>query len=370
MNALQGIFTNAVALNAQRNLGVSQNSLAGIQAQLSSGLRINGARDDAAGLAISDRLQANLKAQDSSIRSINEGISLVQVADGGLMNISESLQRGFELAVQAANGTLAASDRANLNAEFRQLHAEIDRIAEGTEIFGRYPLAATPPTTMGQTKSIKEVFAGGPTLNGQPSGLKPIGFIPAGATDVTITVDGIVGAEDDIQIFTADGKHLLTDVWTSAGVVAGVGLVALTGIDRLDPIVALLVGLNIIWTGWRLMQESAHGLMDAALPEEENIRVSQILARFATDEVAFHGLRTRASGHRAFADVHVLVPGTWTVARGHDLVEDIEAALAHEVPDLTLSTHVEPSEDPRSYDDFEAEFPVPPPGINPDRPAP
>ena len=139
MNALQGIFTNAVALNAQRNLGVSQNSLAGIQAQLSSGLRINGARDDAAGLAISERLQANLKAQDSSIRSINQGISLVQVADGGLMNISESLQRGFELAVQAANGTLAASDRANLNAEFRQLHAEIDRIAEGTEIFGRYP---------------------------------------------------------------------------------------------------------------------------------------------------------------------------------------------------------------------------------------
>ena len=87
MNVLSGIFTNPVALNAQRNLGVSQNSLAGIQAQLSSGLRINGARDDAAGLAISDRLQANLKAQDSSIRSINEGISLVQVADGGLMNI-------------------------------------------------------------------------------------------------------------------------------------------------------------------------------------------------------------------------------------------------------------------------------------------
>ena len=84
----------------------------------------------------------------------------------------------------------------------------------------------------------------------------------------------------------------------------------------------------------------------------ERSATSQILARFATDEVAFHGLRTRASGHRAFADVHVLVPGTWTVARGHDLVEDIEAALAHEVPDLTLSTHVEPSEDPRSYEDI------------------
>ena len=166
MNALQGIFTNAVALNAQRNLGVSQNSLAGIQAQLSSGLRINGARDDAAGLAISERLQANLKAQDSSIRSINQGISLVQVADGGLMNISESLQRGFELAVQAANGTLAASDRANLNAEFRQLHAEIDRIAEGTEIFGRYPLAATPSTTPSSTAATSRAASWRPSAPG------------------------------------------------------------------------------------------------------------------------------------------------------------------------------------------------------------
>ena len=210
----------------------------------------------------------------------------------------------------------------------------------------------------------------------EPQPLENVG-IGLGISVLASVVNGLVamvllraGRQHRSVTLVADGKHLLTDVWTSAGVVAGVGLVALTGIDRLDPIVALLVGLNISWTGRRLMQESAHGLMDAALPEEENIRVSQILARFATDEVAFHGLRTRASGHRAFADVHVLVPGTWTVARGHDLVEDIEAALAHEVPDLTLSTHVEPSEDPRSYDDFEAEFPVPPPGINPDRPAP
>ena len=94
MNVLSGIFTNPVALNAQRNLGVSQNSLAGIQAQLSSGLRINGARDDAAGLAISDRLQANLKAQDSSIRSINEGISLVQVADGGFRGVGQARHVG------------------------------------------------------------------------------------------------------------------------------------------------------------------------------------------------------------------------------------------------------------------------------------
>ena len=111
--------------------------------------------------------------------------------------------------------------------------------------------------------------------------------------------------------------------------------------------------------------------MDAALPEEENIRVSQILARFATDEVAFHGLRTRASGHRAFADVHVLVPGTWTVARGHDLVEDIEAALAHEVPDLTLSTHVEPSEGSPQLRRFRGRSsPCHRPESIPDRPAP
>lgn len=158
---------------------------------------------------------------------------------------------------------------------------------------------------------------------------------------------------------TADGKHLMTDVWTSAGVLIGVILVALTGIERLDPIVAFLVGLNIIHTGWKLLHESIDGLMDIALSEGDNTAIAGILTDFVTDEVHFHALRTRLSGHHRFAEVHVLVPGSWSVRRGHDLVEDIEAEVLERFGDLALICHLEPSEDPRAYDDYPAEFPVP-----------
>lgn len=158
---------------------------------------------------------------------------------------------------------------------------------------------------------------------------------------------------------TADGKHLMTDVWTSAGVVVGVLVVALTGIERLDPVVAFLVGLNIIWTGWKLVRESTDGLMDIAMPKEDNAAIAEILSRFVTREVHFHALRTRLSGHHRFAEVHVLVPGAWTVQRGHDLVEEVEEAVHREFGDLALTCHLEPTEDPRAYGDYAAEFPVP-----------
>ncbi|NUR15852.1 MAG: cation transporter [Dermatophilaceae bacterium] len=158
---------------------------------------------------------------------------------------------------------------------------------------------------------------------------------------------------------TADGKHLMTDVWTSAGVVVGVLVVALTGIERLDPLVAFLVGLNIIWTGWKLIRESTEGLMDIAMPKEDNAAIAEILSRFVTREVHFHALRTRLSGHHRFAEVHVLVPGAWTVKRGHDLVEEVEEAVHREFGELALTCHLEPSEDPRAYGDYAAEFPVP-----------
>jgi cation diffusion facilitator family transporter len=158
----------------------------------------------------------------------------------------------------------------------------------------------------------------------------------------------------------ADGKHLLTDVWTSAGVVVGVLLVAVTGIERLDPVVAMLVGLNIVVTGWRLLMASANGLMDSALPKEECAAIARVLSGFTSDEVSFHGLRTRTSGHRGFAEVHVLVPGAWSVQRSHDLVEEVEAAVTREVGDVTLVGHVEPVEDPRSYDDYPTEVPITP----------
>ena len=174
------------------------------------------------------------------------------------------------------------------------------------------------------------------------------------------------GREHRSLTLTADGKHLLTDVWTSAGVVIGVVLVAVTGILRLDPVIAILVGLNIIWTGWRLMRESLDGLLDGTLPEEQNEALAALLAEFRSAEVDFHGLRTRTSGHQGFAEVHVLVPGSWSVQRSHDLVEQIEAQVTQRLDGITLVAHVEPAEDPRSYGDFETEVPIEAPSVEPD----
>ncbi|MGO1166566.1 MAG: cation diffusion facilitator family transporter [Janibacter sp.] len=159
----------------------------------------------------------------------------------------------------------------------------------------------------------------------------------------------------------ADGQHLLTDVWTSVGVVVGVGLVVVTGIEVLDPLVALLVGGNILLTGWRLLNESGTGLMDAALTPEENADLADTVAARCTDEVTVHGLRTRAAGHVSFAEFHVLVPGAWSVRRAHDVVEDIEEAIAQQHPDLRVTVHLEPREDPRAYDDYGGyEIPIEP----------
>jgi cation diffusion facilitator family transporter len=149
----------------------------------------------------------------------------------------------------------------------------------------------------------------------------------------------------------ADGRHLMTDVVTSVGVVGGVTLVALTGWLRLDPILAFLVGCNIIWTGWGLIRRSVDGLMDHTMTPEENARLRTVLARYASAEVAFHGVRTRESGHEKHVTMHVLVPGAWTVQRGHDLLEDIEDAVRDEFDHVEVVTHLEPIEDPRSYEE-------------------
>jgi cation diffusion facilitator family transporter len=149
----------------------------------------------------------------------------------------------------------------------------------------------------------------------------------------------------------ADGKHLMTDVWTSIGVVIGVGLVGITGWERLDSIIAFLVGLNIVWTGSQLLLRSTRGLMDKALPKQDNDLIVGILDKFKTDQVSFHGLLTRESGHHRFISMHVLVPGSWSVQQAHDLSEEVEAAIEFALPDAQVITHVEPSEDERSYDD-------------------
>lgn len=155
----------------------------------------------------------------------------------------------------------------------------------------------------------------------------------------------------------ASAHHLMTDVWTSAGVVIGVTLAWMTGWLWLDPTVALAVAANIIWTGWRLMQRSTAGLMDASLPSEDLERIEQVLDRFRAQGLEFHALRTRQAGTRAFITLHVLVPGRWTVQEGHDWSERIESDLRRIVPQGHITTHIEPIEDPVSHFDRDLDRP-------------
>ncbi|MGJ3507333.1 cation diffusion facilitator family transporter [Enemella sp. A6] len=181
-----------------------------------------------------------------------------------------------------------------------------------------------------------------------------VSVIAAVLNGVVGTVLIRAGRRHRSMTLTADGKHLMTDVITSVGVVVGVGLVYLTGWTRLDPIVALAVGLNIMWTGWRLISESSAGLMDVSLPKEENQQIREALNRFIDGrEVLFHAMRTREAGHRRFMEVHILVPGDWTVKRGHDVITELENSLHAEFPGLRVTTHLEPIEDPVSYADME-----------------
>lgn len=155
----------------------------------------------------------------------------------------------------------------------------------------------------------------------------------------------------------ANASHLLSDVWTSAGVIAGVGAVGLTGWHPLDPIIALAVAVNILRTGVRIVGKSVLGLMDTALPPEEMMAVRGMLDRHAEAGVQFHALRTRQSGARRFISFHVLVPGGWTVQRGHALLEEIERGIRDTVPNVTLLTHLESLDDQASWDDVELDRP-------------
>jgi len=152
-------------------------------------------------------------------------------------------------------------------------------------------------------------------------------------------------------VLVADGKHLMTDVWTSAGVIVGVGLVVVTGWNRLDGIVALAVGLNIIVTGVNLLRSSTAGLMDKALSDEDHLKIVKVLTKYESDEVKFHELQTREAGRQRFVSMHVLVPGAWTIQKGHDLSEELEADIIAELPNTLVTTHVEPLEDERSWAD-------------------
>ena len=190
-----------------------------------------------------------------------------------------------------------------------------------------------------------------------PKPIEQIGLglaVSAVASGVNLTVGLILmraGKRSKSITLEANAKHLMTDVWTSVGVVVGVGAVALTGWVRLDPIVAILVAANIIWSGFQIIQKSVLGLMDTGLPSEQQTIISNILKKYRQFGIVFHALRTRQAGTRAFVSFHVLVPGNWTIQHGHDLVEAVELDLRQALPNLTVDTHLESLEDPASWQD-------------------
>ncbi len=153
----------------------------------------------------------------------------------------------------------------------------------------------------------------------------------------------------------ADGHHLMTDVITSIGVIVAIFLVSVTGWQILDPIVAILVAFNIIFTGYKLIKRSILGLLDTSIPNEELDIITNILKKYERRGLRFHGLRTRQSAQRRFVDFHVLTPGNWSVRKGHNILENIEKDIRDSIEKVTVSTHLEPVEDPRSLEDISIE---------------
>jgi cation diffusion facilitator family transporter len=200
------------------------------------------------------------------------------------------------------------------------------------------------------------VWAAIPRLfNPQPIESAGIGLVVAAiASVINLGVSRVLmraGKKYNSITLEADAQHLMTDVWTSVGVIAGVAAVAITGWYILDPLIALAVAANIIWTGYHLVKRSVLGLMDTVLPPEEMKRVNLILDTYKAQGVEFHAVRSREAGARRFVSMHVLVPGEWTVQHGHQLLEQIEGEIRSALPAVSVFTHLEALNDPASYDD-------------------
>lgn len=186
-------------------------------------------------------------------------------------------------------------------------------------------------------------------LNPQPLAAVDIGLVFSALSTlinfvVARTLFGAAKAHHSVAL-EGDARHLMTDVWTSVGVIAAVALVAATGALWLDPLIAMAVGINILREGARLVRSAGQGLMDQALPEEELQVVHDTLASFAPHGVRYAHLRTRLAGHQRFVSVDIRVPGQWSVATGHEWLDRIETALALRLPGLAIVTHLEPLEE-------------------------
>lgn len=193
----------------------------------------------------------------------------------------------------------------------------------------------------------------------QPRELEQLGLglgVSVVASIINLTVARVLLREGRARrsiTLEADAHHLMTDVWTSAGVIGGVAVAGLTGWSLLDPLVAIAVALNIVWTGIRLVSRSVAGLMDAALPDSERSLIQAVMESYEKQGVSFHALRTRQAAARRFISVHMLVPGDWTVHDAHHVAEDFEADIRNALGSVvTVFTHIEPVEDELSMEDM------------------
>jgi cation diffusion facilitator family transporter len=192
-----------------------------------------------------------------------------------------------------------------------------------------------------------------------PRELEQLGFglvVSIAASAINFIVARILMREGKTRnsiTLEADAHHLMTDVWTSIGVISGVAVAGFTGWNILDPLVAIAVALNIIWTGFQLVSRSASGLMDAALPEQEQKLIQEVMEKYRERGVSFHALRTRQAAARRFISVHILVPGDWTVHDAHHVAEDFESDIRDALGGvITVFTHLEPVEDELSMEDI------------------
>jgi cation diffusion facilitator family transporter len=194
-----------------------------------------------------------------------------------------------------------------------------------------------------------------------PQPLDQIGLgllISASASLVNLMVSRILtqaGKRYGSITLQADARHLTTDVITTGGVIVGVGVVSITRLVYLDPIIALLVAVNILFTGARLLRQSYHGLMDISLPEPELAKIQNILKTYEAQGIKFHAIRSRSAATRKFLSMHILVPGAWSVHHGHKIAEEIENEIRQVLPQIAIFTHVEPIEDPVSWEDIRLE---------------
>lgn len=191
-----------------------------------------------------------------------------------------------------------------------------------------------------------------------PQELEQVGLglaVSVGASLINLGVAQVLlraGKQHNSITLEADSHHLMTDVWTSVGVVSAIGVVGLTGWLILDPIIAIAVGLNIVWTAYQLIRRSVEGLMDGALPSEDQQKIEEVIAQYRRRGVDFHALRTRQSAARRFVSVHMLVPGAWTVHDAHHVAEDFEGDIRKVLSDTIVHTHLEPIDDQISMDDI------------------